>query len=78
MSHRTLQLEIPESLFEQIEALAKLTERSRDHVALEALQRQMALESWQIQDIQAALREADAGEFASELEVAEVFRRYGA
>jgi len=78
MSSRTLQLELPEPLFEQIEALAKLTQRSSSRLALDALQGYVALEAWQIQDIQTSLREAEAGEFASADEVAEVYRRYGA
>jgi predicted transcriptional regulator len=47
-------------------------------VAADAVQGFLALDSWQIADIEAGLRDADAGDFASEAEVTEVFARHGA
>lgn len=78
MSSRTLSIELPEPVFAQVDALARDTARSPARVVSDALERLLALEAWQIGDIKAGLLEADAGEFASEAEVAEVFARHGA
>jgi RHH-type transcriptional regulator, rel operon repressor / antitoxin RelB len=78
MSTRTLAIEIPEPLFEQVEALSVATARSKSEVVLDALKGHVALETWQLEDIRAGLREADAGEFACQDEVKAVFARYGA
>lgn len=78
MSSRTLAIEVPEPLLEQVEALSRGTARSRDEVVIAALKGYVAVETWQLEDIRAGLREADAGEFASHKEVKAVFARYGA
>ena len=78
MSSRTLSIELPEPVFAQVDALARDTDRSPARVVSDALERLLALEAWQIDDIKAGLLEAEAGEFASEAEVAEVFARNGA
>jgi RHH-type transcriptional regulator, rel operon repressor / antitoxin RelB len=78
MPTRTLAIEIPEPLFQQVEALSAATARSESEVVLDALKGHVALESWQLEDIRAGQREADAGEFASAEEVKAVFARYGA
>lgn len=78
MSSRTLSIELPEPVFAQVDALARETARSPARVVSEALERLLALEAWQIEDIKAGLLEAEAGEFSSEAEVAAVFARHGA
>ena len=49
-----------------------------DQLAGEAIAAWLDLQDWQVAEIQAALAEADAGDFAEEMEVAAVFRRWGA
>lgn len=78
MPTRTLAIEIPEPLFEKVEALSAATARSHSQVVLDALKGHVALEAWQLSDIQAGIREADARDFASSEEVKAVFARYGA
>lgn len=78
MSTRTLAIEIPEPLFEQVEALSAATARSKSQVVLDALKGYVALETWQLADIEAGIREADARDFATSEEVKAVFARYGA
>ncbi len=75
MSSRTVSIELTEPVMARVDALAPDTERSRTRVVTDALDRLLQLEAWQIEDIKAGLREAEAGEFASEAEVAEVFTR---
>jgi RHH-type transcriptional regulator, rel operon repressor / antitoxin RelB len=78
MTARTLNLRVPEELYEQIEALAKATARTKSFLALQALMGYLEKESWQIRDIQAGIQEADDGQFASNAQVKAVFKKYGA
>jgi RHH-type rel operon transcriptional repressor/antitoxin RelB len=47
--------------------------RSKSFVAVDALTRYVQSESWQIRDIQEGIKEADAGEFATDGQVKAVF-----
>ena len=75
---RTINVRVPAKLYQQLEDLARATERTKSYVTLEALSSYLATQSWQVQDIEAGLAEADRGEFASDAEVAAVFARHGA
>jgi predicted transcriptional regulator len=57
--------------------LAAATHRSKSFLAAEAIREFVELNEWQIREIQAALQEADAGDFASADEVNDVFGRWG-
>jgi predicted transcriptional regulator len=61
----------------RFEALAKATGRNRNALAQEAIRRFIEVEQWQIDEIQAGLREAEAGTFASEEEMEEVWAEFG-
>lgn len=78
MTSRTMNVRIPEALYGQIEELARATARTKSYLAIEALEKYVQSESWQIQDIKAGIAEADAGDFASPEEVQAVFAKYGA
>ena len=78
MNAKTINVRVPESLYDQIEALAKATMRTKSYLTVEALKSYVENESWQIRDIHEGLREADAGQFASADEVSAVFAKYGA
>ncbi len=60
----------------RLEKLAKAMERSKSYVAAEAIRAYVELNEWQITEIRAALKEADAGDFASEAEVEAVKRKW--
>jgi predicted transcriptional regulator len=47
-------------------------------LAIDALTHYVQSESWQIRDIHEAIKEADAGEFATDNQVKAVFAKYGA
>ncbi len=53
----------------RLERLAKAMERTKSNVAAEAIRAYVDLNEWQIAEIEAAIKEADAGYFASEAEV---------
>ncbi|MDO9437039.1 CopG family ribbon-helix-helix protein [Hydrogenophaga sp.] len=78
MSTKTLNVRVSEDLYGQIDALAVATASTTSFVMLEALKGYVVRESWQIQDIQEGIREADAGRFASADEVNVVFAKHGA
>lgn len=64
---------------DQSETLAKLAEatgRSKNFLAAQALEEYLSRESWQISEIQQAIAEADAGDFASDAEVKAILNRW--
>ncbi len=78
MTAKTMNVRVPEALYNQIEELAKATARTKSFLAIDALTSYVQSESWQIRDIQKGLQEADAGEFATDAQVEAVFSKYGA
>lgn len=75
---RTVNVRVPVGVYEQLEALAKATARTKSFVTIEALSSYLEAQSWQIQEIQAGIAEADRGEFATDDEVSAVLTKYGA
>jgi RHH-type transcriptional regulator, rel operon repressor / antitoxin RelB len=76
MSERSLTLSVAEEIVAGLDRLAHETGRSADQLAEEALQRYLDYESWKSEKIRNAIAQADAGEFATEEEMAEAFDRY--
>jgi predicted transcriptional regulator len=70
-------IRLPREMRARFEALAKATGRNRNALAQEAIRRFIEVEEWQIGEIQAGLREAEAGTFASEDEMEEVWAEFG-
>ena len=60
----------------RLEKLAKAMERTKSYIAAEAIRSYVDLNEWQIAEIKAAIREADAGDFATEDEVEAVVRKW--
>jgi RHH-type rel operon transcriptional repressor/antitoxin RelB len=60
----------------RLEKLAKAMDRTKSYVAAEAIRAYVELNEWQITEIKAALKEADAGDFASEKEVQAVMKKW--
>ena len=71
-----LNFRVPPSLKEQLDRLAEATGRSKTTLAVEALQSYLEEQAWQVAEIKEALKEADAGNFASPEEVESVFKKY--
>ena len=74
---KTINVRLPEALYNQLEALAKATARTKSFLAIDALTDYVQRESWQIRDIHEGIHEADAGEFATDVQVKAVFAKYG-
>jgi predicted transcriptional regulator len=71
-----LTLRLDSKLKKKLDKLAKATERSRSYLAAEAIREFVALNEWQIEQIKKGLREADAGDFATDEEMEQTVRRW--
>jgi RHH-type rel operon transcriptional repressor/antitoxin RelB len=79
MTSKSINLLLPQALYDQIEELAEATARTKScYLTIDALTSYMQRESWRIRDIHEGIREADAGEFATDEQVKAVFAKYGA
>jgi predicted transcriptional regulator len=67
---------LPEEVTKKLDALASKLDRSRSYVAAQAIEDFVAREQWQLADIEAGLREAERGEFATNAEVAATIAKY--
>lgn len=76
MASTTLTIRLSPALKQQLDQLAQATDRSRAWLAQQALSDFVAREAWQIAEIEAGLREAEAGDFASAEEVEQVFAKW--
>jgi predicted transcriptional regulator len=73
----TLSLRIPEETIEQLGQLAEATGKSRNFLAVQAMQDFIAREAWQVEQIRQSIKEADAGDFASDEEMAALDAKWG-
>ena len=67
---------LPDDIAKKLDALAEKLDRSRSYVATQAITDFVTREEWQLADIEAGLREAEHGDFASDAEVASTIARY--
>jgi predicted transcriptional regulator len=56
--------------------LAEATQRSKSFLAAEAIRSYVESNEWQIGEIQAALKEADSGDFASDTDVTALAKKW--
>ena len=75
---RTINVRVPEGVYQQLDLLAKATARTKSFVTLEALSSYLETQSWQVKDIEAGISDADQGDFATDAEVNAVFEKHGA
>jgi predicted transcriptional regulator len=71
-----LTVRVADEVKDQMDALAEATGRSRSWVAAEAIRQYVDTEGWQIEEIRKAVVEADAGDFASDTEMEQVFNKW--
>ena len=76
METAILTLRVSQEIKDQLGRLAEATHRSQSFLGSEAIRRYIELESWQIAEIQQALTEADAGDFASDAELNAVIKKH--
>jgi predicted transcriptional regulator len=76
METSILTLRVSSEIKTQLGKLADATHRSQSFLGGEAIRRYIDLESWQIAEIQQALNEADAGDFATDAEFDAVMKKH--
>lgn len=72
----TMTVRLEDELKERLESLAASTQRSKSFLAAEAIRQFVESNEWQVAETQAALAEADAGDFASDAELAAFSARW--
>ena len=77
-SSTTMTIRLEPELKIRLDKLSKTTHRSKSFLAAEAVREFIELNEWQIQELKAAIKEADANGFASDEEVDAVFNKWGA
>lgn len=65
----TMTIRLEDEVKDRLDQLAEATQRSKSYLAAEAVRTYLDSNAWQIGEIQAALKEADAGDFASDADV---------
>ena len=71
-----MSLRLPDEMADTLADLAKATGRSKSYLAINALREFLSREAWQIAELQRAVQEADAGDFAKEDEVKAVMDKW--
>ena len=72
----TMTIRLDDEIKDRLDELAKATHRTKSFLAAEAIQNYVVLNEWQIQEIQSAIKEADAGDFADEGDVNNIFNKW--
>jgi predicted transcriptional regulator len=67
---------LPDDVTKKLDELAEKLDRSRSYVAAQAISDFVTREAWQLADIEAGLRDAERGNFASDAEVAATIARF--
>ena len=73
----TMTLRVSDELKAKLDRYAQLTGRSMSYVAATAVQEYLAWRIPQLEDLEQAIQEADAGKLASDDDVEKVFSKYG-
>jgi RHH-type transcriptional regulator, rel operon repressor / antitoxin RelB len=72
----TMTIRIDDEVKERLDQLAASTHRSKSFLAAQAVREFVETNEWQVAEIKDALAEADAGDFASDKEVAALARKW--
>ena len=67
----TMTIRLADEVKDRLDRLAESTQRSRSSLAAEAIRELVENNEWQVAEIKAALKEADAGDFASDKDAAD-------
>ena len=74
----TMTIRLDDAVKSRLEGLAVAMHRTKSFLASEAIQKYIEINEWQIQEMQAAIEEADRGEFASDEAVNDLFSKWTA
>jgi len=76
MGKTTITFRVDAGKREALDAIAEVADRDRSYVLNEAIDAYLDAHQWQIEHIKKGLRQAEAGQFATEKEVAKAFARW--
>ena len=77
MTSTTMTIRLEPELKNRLDKLSLATHRSRSFLAAEAVREFIDLNEWQIGEIEKAIKEADAGDFATDKEAQKIFSKWG-
>ena len=72
----TMTIRLEDEVKARLDKLADSTNRSKSFLSAQAIREFIENNDWQITEIQASLAEADAGDFASDKEVAALAKKW--
>ena len=72
----TMTVRLEDDVKDRLEILAEATQRSKSFLAAEAIRSYVENNEWQIGEIQTALKEADAGDFAGDKDVLALAKKW--
>ena len=72
----TMTIRIEDDVKDRLDRLAESTQRSKSFLAAEAIREFVENNEWQIGEVRAAVKEANAGDFASERDVAALAKKW--
>ena len=72
----TMTIRLDDEVKDRLDVLAEATHRSKSFLAAQAIRDYVENNEWQIGEIRTAMKEADAGDFASAKEVAALARKW--
>ena len=73
----TMTIRLDEELKARLDLLARTMHRSKSYLATEALRDYVALNEWQLGELEAAVKEADDGDYASADDIRAVLSKWG-
>lgn len=76
MSSATITVRLEDEVKDRLTRLAESTQRSKSFLASEAIREFIENNEWQIAETRAALKEADAGDFAGERDVERLRKKW--
>ena len=76
MGKTTITFRLDADKREALDTIAEVADRDRSYVLNEAIDAYLDAHQWQIEHIKKGLRQAEAGQFATEKEVAKAFARW--
>jgi RHH-type transcriptional regulator, rel operon repressor / antitoxin RelB len=72
----TMTIRLESAVKKRLDRLSTATKRSKSFLAAEAIREYVSINEWQIQEIRAAVAEADAEDFASDADVKAIMDKW--
>ena len=72
----TMTIRLDDDVKDRLDVLAEATQRSKSFLAAEAIRAFVETNEWQIGEIHAALKEAEAADFASDKDVSALAKKW--